>query len=103
MGPRITSRRTPTIPSGLSRSSSPPPQKSPHCAILARSVIAPAITATTVLIRMSRLRTWANSWARTPYSSSGFRIRISPSFTQMAEWSGFRPVAKALGDGSGLT
>src|SRR5438552_1217997 len=38
------------------------------------SVMVPAMTATTELIRMSLLRTWPNSCASTPYSSSSSRI-----------------------------
>ena len=62
-----------------------------------------ARTATTELIKMSRLRTWPNSWARTPYTSSSSRIWSRPWLTQIAACEGLRPVAKAFGDGSGLT
>ncbi len=52
---------------------------------------------------MSRLRTWLNSWASTPWISSPAQVCSSPSVTHTAALSGLRPVAKALGWGWGET
>ena len=59
--------------------------------------------AATEPMRMSRLRTWASSWARTPRSSSQSQICKMPWVTATAACSGLRPVANALGCRSGLT
>ena len=68
-----------------------------NIAMLPIIAIAPAIVAVTVIVSVSRLRTWASSCAITPASSSRDRIRISPCVTATAEFCGLRPVAKAFG------
>ena len=62
-----------------------------------------ATAAATELMRMSRLRTWLISWARTPWSSSHVKTSRMPWLTHTAAWFGPRPVANALGCGSGET
>ena len=64
--------------------------------------MAPARVAAMVEIRMSRLSTWPSSWARTPLSSAGVKRRRMPSVAATAACWGLRPVAKALGDSSGM-
>ena len=93
-----------SVPNTLSlRSRPPPPNIDAHMAIWARNVMPMATEAATELIRMSRLRTWLISWASTPWSSSHVSTSRIPLFTQTAACSGLRPVAKALGWGSGDT
>ena len=53
-------------------------------------------------MRMSRLRTWDSSWARTPSNSVwSMRSRI-PVVTATAAFDGLRPVAKAFGWGDSI-
>ena len=66
------------------------------------AVIAPAMVATTVMIKVSRLPTWAISWAMTPASSSRVRMSRMPVVTATVAFCGLRPVAKALGEGSSI-
>jgi len=70
---------------------------------LASSVMPMATAAATEEMRMSRLRTWLISWARTPCSSSQVRISRIPWLTHTAACCGLRPVANAFGCGSGDT
>jgi hypothetical protein len=86
-----------------SPSRSPPMNRLEKAAMRASSVMAMARAAATEEIRMSRLPTWLISWARTPRSSSHVHSCRIPSVTATAAWSGLRPVAKALGWGSGVT
>ena len=58
-----------------SSSSRPPPNKAPQRAILASTITAPAKVAATEPMRMSRCWTWLSSWASTPRSSRGVRMR----------------------------
>ena len=58
-----------------------------------------AIVAVIVMVSVSRLRTWASSWASTPAISSRESIRNNPVVAATAACSGLRPVAKALGCG----
>ena len=88
----------PMAPSGLSRLSPPPNQKAMRASI----VRAAAIIAAMELIKMSRLLTWASSWASTPSSSSTVRISRIPVVTATAAFFGERPVAKALGWGESM-
>ena len=60
-------------------------------------MIAAPIAEATDWIRMSRLRTWVSSWARTPRSSSSESSLVIPRVTATAECFGLRPVAKAFG------
>ena len=55
----------PSMPSGLSRLSLPPPKIIPNCRMLAIAEIAAAIIAAIELTRMSRFLMWANSCAST--------------------------------------
>ena len=102
-GARIASS---SIAHGLPPSSSsddrPPPKNAAHCIMWARYVIAPASVAAIVEISTSRFLTCESSWARTPSSSSSSRIRMMPSVTATAAWSGLRPVANALGASVGI-
>ena len=68
-----------------------------------REAMRPATAAAMVAMRMSRLRTWESSCARTPSSCLGVRMRRMPSVTATAAWVGLRPVAKALGVAEGMT
>ena len=52
--------------------------------------------------RMSRLVMWPISWAMTPRSSSGDKRRMMPWVTATTACCGFLPVAKALGESSGI-
>ena len=80
------------MPPGRSRSL-PPKNR----AKLASAAMAPAMVAVTVMIRVSRFFTWASSCAITPRTSSRVSISSRPVVAQTAAFSGFRPVAKALG------
>ena len=91
VGARTMIRIVPTIPSGLLRLL---PISQPQVASME---IAPAMVAVMVMVRVSRFFTWASSWAMTPATSSGLRRRSSPVVAATAAFSGFRPVAKALG------
>src|SRR5215510_11047321 len=62
-----------------------PPKNSPNCASME---IAPAIVAVIVMVSVSRLRTWASSWASTPAISSRESIRNSPVVAATAACSG---------------
>ncbi len=64
--------------------------------------MAPAMVAAMVEMRMSRFRTWPISWASTPFNSVGVSRRMMPSVAATAACSGLRPVAKALGESSGM-
>ena len=87
-----------------SRSFRPPPPKiAPNMATRASIMIPAATVAATAPIRMSWLRTWDSSCARTPASSSSFRTCRMPSVTATAAWFSSRPVANALGCGAGIT
>ena len=66
-------------------------------------MIAAPIAEATDWIRMSRLRMWVSSWARTPRSSSSERSLVMPRVTATAECLGLRPVAKAFGWSCGIT
>ena len=66
-------------------------------------MIAAAMVAATELIKMSRCLTWASSWAMTPSSSCGASACMMPSVAATAACCGFRPVANAFGDESGMT
>ncbi len=81
----------------------PPPKIAANCAMRASIMMAAAIVAATELIRMSRFRTCASSCAMTPASSLRSRTRMMPSVAATAACCGLRPVAKALGDASGIT
>jgi hypothetical protein len=72
----------------------------PNCASVAS---APAKVALTVMISVSRFLTCASSCAITPASSSRVSMRNSPVVAATAEFSGLRPVAKALGCGLSMT
>ncbi len=65
--------------------------------------MAPASTPANSISWMSRLRTWASSWAMTPCSSSRSSVRSRPLVTATDAVSGRRPVANALGAGSSMT
>ena len=82
-------------------SSSPPPKMAENIAIWARKLMPVAIAAATEPIRMSRWRTCIISWASTPSTSLRGRVCHNPSVTHTTAWWGLRPVAKALGWGSG--
>ena len=60
----------------------------------------PAVVAATAETKVSRLATWAISWAVTPCNSSRSIDSNKPVVKAMRAFSGFRPVAKALGAGS---
>ena len=70
--------------------------------VRAANMIAAAIVAATELMRMSRCFTCASSCAMTPSSSWSLRICRIPSVAATAACEGFRPVANAFGDGSGM-
>jgi hypothetical protein len=72
-------------------------------AMYANELIAPAIVAATLAMRMSRCFTCASSCAITPATSLRLRIRNRPSVAQTAACCGLRPVAKALGASVGAT
>ena len=61
-----------------------PPNIAAHFAMLARKVIAPAIVAATVPIKISLLCTCPSSCPMTPESSSSSTISISPLVTATA-------------------
>ena len=65
-------------------------------------MMAAASVAATELVRMSRCLTCASSCAITPSSSSVVRMRRMPSVAATAAWLGFRPVANAFGEASGM-
>ena len=65
--------------------------------------MAPAAVAAMLPMRMSRLPMWDSSWAMTPSSSSSSMICSRPCVAATAACFGLRPVAKALGEGSGMT
>ena len=65
-------------------------------------MMAPAIVAAMLLMRMSLFLTWVSSCARTPVSSSSFRRRTAPRVTATDACAGFRPVAKAFGESFGM-
>ena len=79
----------------------PPPKMAPNMARRATNMIPSATAAATELMRMSWLRTWESSWARTPRSSSGERAWRMPWVQHTAAWCSLRPVANALGWRSG--
>ena len=64
--------------------------------------MAPASVAAMVMVSVSRFLTWESSWASTPLSSSSLMMRRIPSVTATAACEGLRPVAKALGESSGI-
>ena len=66
-------------------------------------MIAAPIVAATELIRMSRCFTCDSSCAMTPSSCDSLSTRRMPSVAATAACDGFRPVANAFGDGSGMT
>jgi len=92
-----SSMSSPPIPPPLRR---PPPNQN---AIRARIVIAPASVAAIELVKISRLRTWLNSCASTPSSSSSVSSARIPCVTATEACFGFRPVANAFGDSVGMT
>ena len=91
IGAKITARSIPSGPMPLSRLR---PKRKPNCASIE---MAPATVAATVMVRMSRLRICASSWAITPSSSSRVRSWRMPVVAATAAFSGLRPVAKAFG------
>ena len=85
----------------------PPPRSRPPCippkiaenwAIRASMDMAPAMVATTDIMRVSRLPTWAISWAITAPNSSRVSSRWIPVVAATVAFLGLRPVAKALGE-----
>jgi len=86
--------KVPNGPSGELRSR--PPKKK---AKLPSIEMAPAIVAVTVMMSVSRFFTWASSCAMTPSISSWLSDDKRPVVAATAAFSGFRPVAKALGCG----
>ena len=66
-------------------------------------MIAAAIVAAMELVSMSRFSTCPSSWATTPSSSRSFIRRRIPTVNATEECEGLRPVAKALGDSSGIS
>ena len=66
----MTATSTPTIPSGLLSSSSPPPKNIENWRMFAIAAIAAPIMAAIVVTRMSRLATCAISCASTPFTCS---------------------------------
>ena len=90
-------------PTGLAPSSSSPPVIPDHSAMLATNEIAVAMAAATDPMRMSRCRTCISSWAITASISSGGKDASSPLDAHTTACRGPRPVAKALGWGSGQT
>ena len=75
-----------------------PPKIAENWAIIANIEMAPASVATKAMIKVSRLPTWAISWASTPPSSCRVRMRRMPVVTATAACCGLRPVAKAFGN-----
>ena len=65
-------------------------------------MMAAASVAATELVRMSRFFTCASSCAMTPSSSCSLSTLRMPSVAATAACEGFRPVANAFGDGSGM-
>ena len=103
MGARMASRNAAMGLVPPSSSLLLPPKMAANCMKLAMLTMTEASTPATVWIRMSRLAIWPISWAMTPRSSSGLRMRMMPSVTATTPCSGSRPVAKALGASSGMT
>ena len=87
-----------TPPPRLSRREPPSKKKAKR----ASRVMAAARVAATELIRISRWSTWPNSWATTPSISWSFIIRRMPEVNATEACLGLRPVAKALGESSGM-
>ena len=81
----------------------PPPKIAANCIMRAVIMMAAATVAATELIRMSRCFTCASSCAMTPSSSGSVSSRMIPSVAATAAWLGFRPVANAFGELSGIT
>ena len=50
-----------------------------------------------VMIITSRFFTWASSWAMTPSSSAGERVRMMPVVAHTVAFLGERPIANAFG------
>ena len=88
------------LTSGRPSESRPPPIMPPK---LASMPMAPESVAATVMISVSRWRTWLSSCAITPAISSRLRWRSRPVVAATAAFSGLRPVAKALGCSSSIT
>ena len=82
-----------------SRSSRLPPK---NIAVRETIMMVAAIVAAMVLVRMSRFFTCASSCAITPSSSLSLSTCMMPCVAATAACDGLRPVAKALGDGSGM-
>ncbi len=91
------------MPPPLRSRPSPPPKMAANCAIRASTMMAPAIVAAIVPIRMSRFPTCDSSWAMTPSSSSSSIIWSSPCVAATAACCGLRPVANAFGCAWGIT
>ena len=90
IGARIIARIPPNMP--------PRPSRLPANSIMLPIIaIAPAMVAVMVMVSVSRWWIWASSWAITPSISSADRWFSRPCVTATAEFSGLRPVAKALG------
>jgi hypothetical protein len=66
------------------------------------SATTPTIAASRVISRISKFRMCDISWATTAWSSSRSSVVSNPSVTAMCAWKGSRPVANALGSGSGM-
>ena len=98
MGARISMIKPAQALPRLSSSSRLPPNQN---AMRARKVMAAAMVAATELVRMSRFLTCPSSCATTPSSSESFISRRMPAVNATEACSGFRPVAKALGDSLG--
>ena len=63
----------------------------------------PTSTATRVISRTSRFRTWESSWAITPSSSRSLIMLSKPVVTATYAFSGLRPAANAFGASSSMT
>ena len=95
----IAAMATIGLTSGRPSESRPPPIRPPK---LASMPMAPDKVAATVMISVSRWRTWASSCAITPATSSRLRLRSRPVVAATAACSGSRPVAKAFGWSSSI-
>ena len=107
--PAIGARRSAASPSDHRRDRAqllcrrPPPQKATRRRKSETSAIRPTSTATSVISRTSRFRTWEISCARTPRARARPSAGGCPVVTATYACSGLRPAAKAFGAGSSIT
>ena len=101
-GARIAAAMPSTAPTGLGRPSLSRALAPNIIPKFASMPIAPASVAVIVMISESRFFTCASSCAMTPATSRASSMRSRPVVAATAAFSGFRPVAKALGWSSSM-